>query len=1419
MEAGILVGYFTKRDEARGALRELQRRGFRRAALVSKAADGEVRTWDPFLWRRAFDVTLAFILFGVLAEVAFIGLHWREPILGRDFPALIPILVGGFIGTLFAGVSIRRSKYGVERRLLEDHKRWLASEETVLILQTPIETLRFPVAVLRESGEIPPAVFVLHPKRESLTGDVRSSGVPLSPAQIQEHAQRLATDHQVDPDPQRNTGLLERLEQARQWIHQACLDLSEESRLGQSVPPTAEWLLDNEYIITSNARDVQLNLPRRYYHELPALANKPYRGLPRIYGLARELVSHMDLRLDKENILAFIEAYQSVRALSIGELWAVPQMLRTALIESIQHLAERALTELREREIADFWANRLITANRRDPNQLFSILAELVENQRSPSPYFASLLIHHLYDEGAALVPVQSWLERTFRKSLNDLNLREQNRQTKDQLSIGNAFTSLRQLALLDWRQLFEHLSRVEQLLRLDPSGVYPKMDFATRDRYRRAVEEFARGSGQAEEEVAQRAIEMAARTGHESAEDARWVHVGTYLIGEGRPELARLIRCRETPRFRVLQWVYRHHSAVYFLGLSFFFAVFISLIVGFGLGGRSAAAQVLISLLLLIPISQLALQVVNYLVTRLLPPRPLSKMDFEDAGIPDAFRTLVVVPVLLGGEEAIRGELEKLEIRYLANKEANLLFSLFTDYADSDQMHCEGDERLLQTAIEGLESLQHRYGGERFFLFHRNRTWSESEQKYIGWERKRGKLEELNRLIDGTRPENAGRLVFLGDPDHLSNVRFVITLDSDTQLPHGTARRLIETLAHPLNQPRFDAEGRIVAGSYTIIQPRVSPTLPSTSASPFTRLFADAVGIDPYTNAISDVNQDLSGEGSYHGKGIYDVRAFSRVLSGRLPAEWVLSHDLIEGAYVRVGLASDIELYDEFPPSYRSYSSRRHRWIRGDWQIADWILPRVPQPGGHRGPNPLSWFDRWKIFDNLRRSLLPATSLGLLIASWLASPRLGWISSLMVAIQLLFHPFAQSFTMATTPKGLKGFSLSRVAHDVLRALADATLLPHQAGLATDAILRVGYRRLISHHKLLEWTPARVGILRRQTWFVPSWGLESIFSVLVGWAVYRWMPSSLAMAGPWLMLWLLSPLLRWLLNLRPPATQKQFLLSEQDRRFVRDVARRTWRFFSDFVGEKTSWLPPDNYQVSPLNQLAMRTSPTNIGLWILSALAAHDFGYLTGDEVIEKLTNSMETIGKLERYEGHLLNWYNLQTLTPLEPRYVSAVDSGNLLGALWTLEQGLDELMQAPVLDVNAFAGLRDTAEILRQVVEQEGISGLDAHRLVKLMPTWEAAPAHRIADALRLLRQVEDSVRALADEAHGSAGLDVASVYWTKQMEKQVSAWLGTADRYLAWIKILDEKTEEEVALLGQEAVLAFRQDLRDEIGRAHV
>ncbi|MFA7404075.1 MAG: hypothetical protein WC007_08775, partial [Pelobacteraceae bacterium] len=1199
MGIGILIGYFAKQDEARKALRELARLGFNRVALLHKDTDGDVHGADSFF---------------------------------------------------------RLSRFGrcIDPEVLRDHARWLVSGETVLILQAPVESLQRPLALLRESGDIPPALFVMHPKRERRT-EMRVPEVKLAPAQIIEHAQRHARERQVDTRPQRSAELLKRLKQSRQWVRQVCADLTAASRLEQKATPAADWILDNEYILEGNARDVLLNLPRSFYRQLPALASDPYQGLPCIYALGKDLVSHTELRLDRENIMAFIEAHQTVRTLTIGELWAIPQMLRIALIESIQSLAVTALADLRERQLSEFWANRLIAANRRDATQLFAILAELAKAEPSPSPYFATQLVGLLYDEEAALAPVQSWLERTLKIPLHDLNMREQNRQTREQLSCSNAFTSLRQLALLDWREIFEKLSRVEQILRRDPAGIYAGMDFATRDRCRRVLEELARVAGQSEEQVAERVITLSTHAGRQANADERRSHVGTWLVGEGRADLAQLLACRETVRYRTLAWIYRHHTFFYASAIIGFTALFFFMIATFGPVKQIEPARLAgLFLFLLIPVSQLAIETVNYLITRLLPPRSLPKMDFEETGIPDEFRTLVVVPMMLTNADTVQEEVEKLEIRYLANKEANLLFSLFTDYTDSTSLSHEDDNRLLRIASECLTELNERHGGTRFFLFHRERSWSESEQKFIGWERKRGKLEELNCLIDGTRPETAPQLVYVGEPEQLTDVRFIITLDSDTQLPHATARRMVETLAHPLNQPRFDANGAIRAGSYTVIQPRVSPTLPSTSASTFSRLFADAVGIDPYTQAVSDVYQDLSGEGSYHGKGIYDVRAFSRVLSGRFPEEWVLSHDLIEGAHVRVGLASDIELYDEFPQGYQSYSSRTHRWIRGDWQIAGWIFPRVPNAAGGRETNPLSLLGRWKILDNLRRSLMPASSLGLLLASWLISPKIGAMATLVVGMQLLFHPLAQPFTMATTRKGLKYFSPSKLLHDLLRATTDAALLPHQTAVTLDAIARVWYRRVISQRNLLEWTAQAThwSASRKQPLFVASLALGSIFSVAVGLAIWRVMPSSLPLASPWLVLWFLSPLLGWLLNLRPREQQQTQALPENDRLFLRLVARKTWRYFSSFVSADSSWLPPDNYQVAHQDRLAMRTSPTNIGLWLTTVLGAHDSGYLTVTQAVETVAKTMATIDRMERYEGHLLNWYDIRTLAPLAPRY-----------------------------------------------------------------------------------------------------------------------------------------------------------------------
>jgi cyclic beta-1,2-glucan synthetase len=1412
MKPGLLIAYFTQRDDALGAYRKLWRQGFLRAAWVSKGADGAVRTGDPYPLRRAMGSAAAFALFAAVA--AWAASHSAQ---GTALPAgylhvLFPALAAGMIGSLLGWVMVRRSQFGVDQRLLDVQASRLIAGETVLILQAPSAKQLAPVAMLREVGEVPPAVFILHPAHAGPGGDPWPHEPPANPAQLQDHAQRLAAEHMPDPKPLRNSGLIKRLGQGRRWVQQICLDLSELSQLQQSVPPAAEWLLDNEYILESNSRDVQRNLPWSYYRQLPVLSSEPYRGLPRIYALAREFVMLTDLRMDQHNILSFIDSYQSVAPLTIGELWAVPQMIRTVLIEGIQQIAGRVLDELREREIADLWSNRLITANRRDPNQLFSLMAELTAAHPEPSPYLATQLIDHLYDEGAALAPVQSWLERTFDKSLNDLIMREKIRQPKDQISISNAFASLRQLSLLDWKECFEQLSLVERVLRQDPAGIYPQMDFVTRDRYRQAIEDMRRGSRLPEEEIARRVLDMASQTPPEAADEALTTHVGTYLIGEKRRDLAREIGCRETVRFRALDWALHHHTAVYFTGLVSFTSLFIFLVLQYGLNGQALWIYPLAVLFLLVPASQLSLDILNYLVMRLFPPRPLPKMDFLVSGIPDSCKTLVVVPMLLLDEETIRAEAERLEIRYLANKEDNLLFGLFSDYTDATELHRDGDEALLQTATTCIAALNERYEGDRFFLLHRERKWSESEQKYIGWERKRGKLEELNGLITGNRPRDAEPLLHVGDPDRLIDIRFVITLDSDTQLPHDTARRMIETLAHPLVQPRFDKEGRVRAGSCTIIQPRVSPSLPSTSGSPFSRLFSEPVGIDPYTNTVSDAYQDLTGEGSYHGKGIYDVRAFDRMLTGRFPDAWLLSHDLLEGAHVRVGLASDIELYDEFPQDYVSYVKRQHRWIRGDWQIAAWIFPRVPLPGGGRGPNPLSWFDRWKVFDNLRRSLLPAANLSLLFASWLTSPEAGWIATGFVAAQLFFHSLAQPFTWATTAHGLMGISLSELGHDFTRVLVEAALLPHQALLALDAIARVLYRRNISHRKLLEWTTARVMAGKAKSQkpaFLLSLGLASLACVTAAAAVSHQVHANVWMTSPWLFLWAMGLPAGWYLSRGRADHIPQFQLGEEDRVFLGQVARRTWRFFDDFVNESTSWLPPDNYQVSHQNQLAMRTSPTNIGLYMASVLSAYNYGYITVDSLAQRLTLTMGTIRRLQLHEGHLLNWYDIRTLEPLPPLYVSTVDSGNFLGSLWTINCGLETLMHVALLDDKAFHGLRDTGEVLRLAMVEAGNSRRDMTLLTKLSDDWISPPA-RACDALAKLRSMDQALRETQWDAMAGEGEASGVLYWRGKLQEQLAAWTNNADRYLLWMEILAEKTEEDIAGLDPDLLPAYRQAL---------
>jgi cyclic beta-1,2-glucan synthetase len=619
-----------------------------------------------------------------------------------------------------------------------------------------------------------------------------------------------------------------------------------------------------------------------------------------------------------------------------------------------------------------------------------------------------------------------------------------------------------------------------------------------------------------------------------------------------------------------------------------------------------------------------------------------------------------------------------------------------------------------------------------------------------------------------------------------LQEFRFVITLDSDTQLPRDTARRMVETIAHPLNEPRLTGDGRVEEGTYTIIQPRVSPSLPSASATPFSLLFTNPVGTDPYTKAVSNVYQDLTGETSYLGKGIYDPRVFNRVLGGLFPEQRLLSHDLIEGAYVRVGLASDIELFDEFPATYSAYGIREHRWVRGDWQIIDWLFPRVPTASGERVRNPLSLISRWKIFDNLRRSLVPIASVLVLLATWFTSRVLSIHAMVLIAVMLLFQPLSQPITWLTSISGPRTFSTKLISRDVLRALTEAALLPHKAALTLDAILRVGYRRLISKRRLLEWTTSQMAQWRsqerRRLYFVQM-GLISLFSLMLLTFIYIFHATLWLFAIPWLLMWVNTPVVGWLLNRTPEKQPRIAALNRRDVRSLRQAARLTYRYFSDFVGPETHWLPPDNYQVSHKNRLAMRTSPTNIGLWMLSALGASDLGYLSIDQVADVLEKTIKTLQKLDRFEGHLLNWYKLDDLMPLEPRYVSTVDSGNFIASIWTLVQGLNGVINTPLIDDRTRLGLLDTAEILIEVMRDEEFEESLISEVETTVIELRREPRNPI-ELISTINELQDPIQRIAEELREYAGIGAGAAYWARMLERSLTYWTNTVSRYFAWI-----------------------------------
>ncbi|HEY3440972.1 MAG TPA: glucoamylase family protein [Paludibaculum sp.] len=1257
------------------------------------------------------------------------------------------------------------------------------------------------IAVLSSIGH--PTVFAIRsrPGFTASTITAEQKPEPATTASLPDCAVALAATHEIESST-RSVSLLPILREGELVIERARADLAEAARLEYGITHAAEWLLDNAYLVRLNIADIRHNLPDNHNNILPVLKDRSCPIRLRIYHLAAELIDRTGHRVTAESIVSFLDAYQHESPLTIAELWVFPPMLRLVLLQRLQRLSELASLRQHQKELADFWANRVLNAAERSPEQFEEMVAELSRRGNELSPHFIARLGEHLYQKESALAPIQKWIQEKTDNHLAEIVKGEHAEEANDLMLIASAIGSLRQLSELQYPKIVEAVSRMEAILRLDPAGIHGHSDFATRDRCRRVVEAAARQSRSSEGEVAQLAVDMA----HLAPPASRKGCVAYYLIDDGLPELEKRLRRNVPWRELWLRLMDRHPALFYIGGLV---ALTAALSAAFRLAAESAgvASQwmlLALGILALFPASELATYLLQMFLTWMLPPRVLPKLSLEE-GIPEDCRTLVVVPMMLLTPDSIRDEIDKLEVRFLANPDANLWFSLLSDFADAEQREMAEDDGLLGLAMKCIEKLNARHGNGRFLLFQRSRTWCETEGRWIGWERKRGKLEELNSFLNGQ--ENWGFLRVGTLPE---KIRYVITLDADTQLPHGSAQKLIETIAHPLNRVELTADGRNRARGYTIIQPRVSITLPSATASRFSRLFTDARGTDPYCQAVSDVYQDLFGEAIYHGKAIYDVRAFHEILGGRFPQQRLLSHDLIEGAYVGVGLATDVELFEQFPYDYTSYSKRQHRWVRGDWQIASWCLPRVPDATGvETVPNPLTGINRWKIFDNLRRSLLPVACLVLLVFSWTshAAPA---TASIIVVLTLVVPLLFQILSRVLARWRGDAWAWREATSDLNRALVKVTFLPHQAYLSVDAIVRVLYRLQVSKRHLLEWQTAEMSYQAarlhldpfRAHFFLIS-ALTAAFMLALAFRGRLWGPAW----APFLVLWVGAPAVQHWIREQRSAVRKAEWIDPDDQRFLRRIARETWRYFDDLVGASHNWLPPDNSQEALHVEVAERTSPTNIGLWLLSAVSARDLGFLTVGPMVDRCTATLETLAKLETCEGHLLNWYNTRTLEPLPPRYVSTVDSGNLIASLWVLQQASEELDTESQLDSRALRGLADTLAVITERFSSDHNTRVPLAALRGLLEEESSG-----IEILARIRLAVEPARKLTETIRWSDQPTGERAYWFTQLERQIAGWIQHAADYLSWLEVLAAPPDEFLQPLGDRAIAARRQLLRE-------
>ncbi|MEP6926364.1 MAG: glucoamylase family protein [Ginsengibacter sp.] len=1240
-----------------------------------------------------------------------------------------------------------------------------------------------------------------------------------SSEQMQQYAVKLAKSHKLI-EGQSSEQLLKRLAENEEVLLDVHNLLTDTVREKKRIAPAGEWLLDNFYLIEEQVFTGKQHLPKGYSRELPQLAKGQSEGLPRVYDIAVEIISHSDGRVDLRSLSAFINSYQSVSTLKLGELWAIPIMLRLALLENLRRLSTQIAVDILNKNLADYWADEMTEITEKDPKSLVLVIADMARSNPPMESSFVAELTRRLQGKGSSFALPLSWIEqRLSENGLTSIELvyLENQKQAADQLSISNSINGLRFLNSTDWRDFVEGLSVVEKILQEDINGVYGKMDFNTRDNYRHVIERIAKNSNFEEEIIAGMAISFAKENTVNS--NIRTSHVGYYLTCKGLGALEKATKTRLTI-WEICKNSLNKISLLLYTGT----IVLITSLLSWWLlnkayhDGLFGWKLIVLGVLCVISTSQLSLTLINWLVTLFARPHLLPRLDFSK-GIPREYRTLVAVPTMLTDTEETDDLLEALEVRFLANRDVNLHYALVTDFKDAVTETLPEDDYLLQSAKNKIIELNKKYNritNDTFFLFHRPRKWNAKEKKWMGYERKRGKLGALNALLRGKDKESFSLIV--ADESFFSEIKYVITLDTDTQLPREAAWKMTGTLAHPLNHALYDEQKQRVIDGYTILQPRISNSLPGTNSSLYKKIHGNEAGIDPYTNAVSDVYQDLFQEASFIGKGIYDIDAFEQTLHNRFPDNRILSHDLLEGNFARCGLISDVQLYEEYPSGYIADMQRHHRWVRGDWQIARWLFPFVPSPDKKFRKNTLSPLSVWKLFDNLRRSFVSISLTLLLLFGWIISPSGQFWTLCVISIIIVPSLITLIWDTYKKPKGILlwqhlKYSIRSASNNLVQHTLYLIFLPYDAFINFNAIVLTNWRLFISRKKFLEWNPSRSSSLNNPKnilatyqvmWFGPLLAVS-----LLGYLMYN---SSLALLIqiPVLVLWIIAPAIGWWVGLSH--LKREVLITKRQTIFLQKLSRKIWAFFENFVTEKDNWLPPDNYQEQPDAKIAHRTSPTNIGLALLSNLTAYDFGYLSAEKLIERTANTLNTIQKLEKYRGHLYNWYDTINLVPLTPRYISTVDSGNLAAHLIVLKQGLLSIMNDKIFSLKAFDGLMDTVEILLEKKEKKVV----IEQFKKELEGIRLDPPSSLSETIICIKSLDKPFQQILDSFNLNEDQNGECFLWVQKLGQQINYIRNDLVTLAPWLMLTppSSKLNEVAAYISQIPTLSELAKLEMEL-----